>query len=389
MAARTGRTSSNAATCRWSGMTCASCAARIESGLGELPGVDTAAVNFATNRATVTYDPAVTGPASFSAAVADLGYSVPDGRTRRSRGRGAARPDAAPRGRGRARHPGRRDLDGARSAVLGLAVGRVRALHPDHPVVGVALPPRHARQPAPRRHDHGHARLARHASRRTCGRRSRWCSSAPATTRCRAACRWARCSAARATDRTSTSRPPARSSRCCCWASTSRPARRGRSSHALRALLELGAKTARLENGDEIPVASLRAGDRFVVRPGEKIATDGTVVDGASAVDVSMLTGEPVPGRRRDRRRGVRRHAQHQRPTRGRGHAGGRRHRAGADGAPRRGGAGVQGAGATPGRSHLCRVRARRARDRGRSRSWRGWRWATRSTRRSPPRWRC
>ncbi len=70
---------------------------------------------------------------------------------------------------------------------------------------------------------------------------------------------------------------------------------RGRSSHALRALLELGAKTARLENGDEVPVASLRVGDRFVVRPGEKIATDGTVVDGASAVDVSMLTGEPVP----------------------------------------------------------------------------------------------
>ena len=70
---------------------------------------------------------------------------------------------------------------------------------------------------------------------------------------------------------------------------------RRRSSHALRALLELGAKTARLENGDEVPVESLGPGDRFVVRPGEKIATDGRVVEGASAVDVSMLTGEPVP----------------------------------------------------------------------------------------------
>ncbi len=70
---------------------------------------------------------------------------------------------------------------------------------------------------------------------------------------------------------------------------------RRRSGHALRALLELGAKTARLENGDEVPVESLHAGDRFVVRPGEKIATDGRVVDGSSAVDVSMLTGEPVP----------------------------------------------------------------------------------------------
>ncbi len=86
---------------------------------------------------------------------------------------------------------------------------------------------------------------------------------------------------------------------------------RGRSSHALRALLELGAKTARLENGDEIPIARLRVGDRFVVRPGEKIATDGTVVDGASAVDVSMLTGEPVPVDVRPGDDGVRRDAQH------------------------------------------------------------------------------
>jgi len=70
---------------------------------------------------------------------------------------------------------------------------------------------------------------------------------------------------------------------------------RRRSGHALRALLELGAKTARLENGDDVPIETLQVGDRFVVRPGEKIATDGRVVDGSSAVDVSMLTGEPVP----------------------------------------------------------------------------------------------
>ncbi len=70
---------------------------------------------------------------------------------------------------------------------------------------------------------------------------------------------------------------------------------RRRSSHAMRALLEMGAKTARLESGEEVLVADLRVGDRFVVRPGEKLATDGRVVDGASAIDVSMLTGEPVP----------------------------------------------------------------------------------------------
>src|SRR5438128_2472225 len=73
---------------------------------------------------------------------------------------------------------------------------------------------------------------------------------------------------------------------------------RRRSGAAIRALLELGAKEARiLRDGQEVlvPVEELRVGDVFVVRPGEKIATDGVVIDGASAVDQSMLTGEPVP----------------------------------------------------------------------------------------------
>ena len=67
---------------------------------------------------------------------------------------------------------------------------------------------------------------------------------------------------------------------------------------ALRALLELGAKDASLiTNGFEtrVPVTSLVVGDRFVVRPGEKIATDGLIVEGASAIDRSLLTGESLP----------------------------------------------------------------------------------------------
>lgn len=71
-----------------------------------------------------------------------------------------------------------------------------------------------------------------------------------------------------------------------------------RSGAALQALLEMGAKdVAVIRDGTEIriPIEQLSVDDEFVVRPGEKIATDGEVVEGQSAVDVSMLTGEPVP----------------------------------------------------------------------------------------------
>ncbi|MDG9725151.1 MULTISPECIES: heavy metal translocating P-type ATPase [unclassified Streptomyces] len=68
---------------------------------------------------------------------------------------------------------------------------------------------------------------------------------------------------------------------------------------ALRALLQLGAKDVTVLGADggerTIPTGELAVGDRFLVRPGEKIATDGTVVEGTSAVDASMLTGESVP----------------------------------------------------------------------------------------------
>jgi P-type Cu+ transporter len=67
---------------------------------------------------------------------------------------------------------------------------------------------------------------------------------------------------------------------------------------AVRALLSLGAKdVAVLRGGSEVrvPVGQLAVGEQFVVRPGEKIATDGVIISGSSAVDTSMLTGEPVP----------------------------------------------------------------------------------------------
>ncbi len=78
---------------------------------------------------------------------------------------------------------------------------------------------------------------------------------------------------------------------------------RRRAGDALRALLDLGAKdVALLVTGPDgrrteqrVPISQLHTGDEFAVRPGEKVATDGVVVSGTSAVDTSLLTGEPVP----------------------------------------------------------------------------------------------
>jgi len=117
---------------------------------------------------------------------------------------------------------------------------------------------------------------------------------------------------------------------------------------AIRALLELGAKEARvLRDGVEVlvPVEQLTVGDLFVVRPGEKIATDGIVVEGASAVDQSMLTGEPVPVGGRSGRRARGRDDQHLRPSRSPRNPCRRRHRARPDRTDGRAGTGRQGVG--------------------------------------------
>ena len=77
---------------------------------------------------------------------------------------------------------------------------------------------------------------------------------------------------------------------------------RGRSSEAIRKLIGLQAKTARVVRGGielDLPIEEVRAGDTVVVRPGEKIPVDGVVVDGASAVDESMITGESIPVEKR------------------------------------------------------------------------------------------
>ena len=68
-----------------------------------------------------------------------------------------------------------------------------------------------------------------------------------------------------------------------------------RSGDALAAMAKLGTSRAELEDGSEVPLEALEVGTRFRVRPGDKVATDGLVVEGHSAIDASMVTGEPVP----------------------------------------------------------------------------------------------
>ena len=227
----------------------------------------------------------------------------------------------------------------------------------------LAVPPRDLDQPAARRRDDGHPGLPRRA------RRLRLVAVRALPRRCRRArhgrCRSPSCPArGSAAPTRSTSRSPPGVT---LFLLTGRwlEARAKRSSGAaLRALLAMGAKdvavAARTALRARVPVEQLAVGDEFVVRPGEKVATDGVVVEGTSAVDASMLTGEPVPvevgpGDARRRRDGQRR-----RPAGRPRHPGRRRHPARPDGPAGRGRAERQGAGAAAGRPDLRRLRAGR-----------------------------
>src|SRR5215207_5122164 len=262
------------------GMTCASCAARIESSLGGLTGVSTAAVNFATNRATVTYDPAVTGPDSFSAAVADLGYSVP------------------------ATEPDDREADELRDLTPRLIVAVVLGI----PVIAISMIPGlqfsgwewvafalstpiilWSAWPF---HRATLVNLRHHATTMdtlvSLGTIAAYLWSAVALVFLGAGDNSMSSGMSMGSVFDGAGDGPhvyfetASAIVALLVLGKFFEARaRGRSSHALRALLELGANTARLENGDEVPIASLRVGDRFVVRPGVKVAT-GDAVFGAT-----------------------------------------------------------------------------------------------------------
>jgi Cu+-exporting ATPase len=255
------------------GMTCASCAARIERGLRKLDGVEVANVNFAASTATVVYDPDRVDVPAFKAKVEQLGYAVPEEQ--------AAEPEVE-----EANALRRRLVPAVVLTVPLLLVSMIGPLQFDGwrwfalafatPVILWAGWPFHRATLLNARHG-----ATTMDTLVTVGTMSAYVWSIVSLVALDSMHVYFETASVIITLLLLGRFFEARA--------------RGRAGAALRRLLALGAKTARLESGEEIPIASLEVGDRFVVRPGEKIATDGRVVDGSSAVDVSMLTGEPVP----------------------------------------------------------------------------------------------
>src|SRR5579875_1048475 len=258
-----------------SGMTCASCAARIEKRLNKLEGVS-ATVNFASEQAAVSFDPAVVSPDDLISAVEGLGY-------------GAALPQEAPQDQDPTReYQLRLVLAAGLSVPVAVLtwVGAAQfsgwkwvALVLATAVVGYSGWPFHRAAVLNARHW-----VATMDTLVSLGTLAAWAWSVvvlasglhqgvyfDSATLITTLILLGRFLEARA---------------------------KRRSGAAIRALSELEAKDARVLRGEEevlVPVGQLRVGDRFVVRPGEKVATDGVVEAGVSAVDQSILTGEAVP----------------------------------------------------------------------------------------------
>jgi Cu+-exporting ATPase len=274
------------------GMTCASCAARVETRLNRLDGVD-ASVNYATETASVTFDPGRVAPRRLVEAVEQLGY-------------GAALPaaDADP-----ARSLRRRLVVSAGLSLPVLLLSMIPALQFDNwqwlalqlatPVVLWGAWPFHRAAWASLRH--GSATMDTLIS---VGTLAAWGWSVVALFVLGAGDPEMRMTFELVLD------PGAADEQIYLevaavvttflLAGRSFEARaKRRAGAALRALLELGAKEVSVldERGAErrVPVEELRAGARFLVRPGEKVATDGIVEEGSSAIDASLLTGESAP----------------------------------------------------------------------------------------------
>ena len=268
------------------GMTCASCAARVGRGLDRLDGVEHAEVNLAARRASVVYDPDQLDTAELVCTIEALGYSVP------------AADEPTDDGSAEIRDTGTRLAVAAVLTIPTVLVSMVPPLMFDGwPWLAFVLSTPVVTWCAWRFHSSAITNLRHRAVNMdtlvSMGTLAAWLWSTVALL---------------ALDAGSTGMGMDGDGGAHVYFETSavivtlvllgkwfEAKARRRSSDALRQLADLGARTARLVDGTEVPVAELRVGDRFTARPGEKIATDGVVVEGHSAIDVSMLTGEPVP----------------------------------------------------------------------------------------------
>ena len=256
------------------GMTCAACATRIGRGLNGLEGVDEANVNYATARAVVSYDPDSVDPATFDTAIRNLGYSVAaDGADE-----GAAEEDLA--------ELGRRLVVAFVLSVPAMLVSMVPALRfggwewvvaaLTTPVVWWVGWPFH--RVALRNLRHGSTTMDTLVSMGT-----------------GAAWTWSAVTLLTVDDGHVYFETAAVIVTLILLGRWFEARARRRSGDDIRALAGLGASTALLEDGSTVAVEAIEVGMRLMVRPGGKIPVDGVVVDGASSVDASMITGEPAP----------------------------------------------------------------------------------------------
>ena len=282
------------------GMTCASCANRIERRLNKLDGV-TATVNYATEKARVDYDPGAVEPAQLLEAVEAAGYRATLPATEPEAGADADQDETAPLRR--------RLVLAAVLSVPVLLLAMIPALQFDNfqwlslnlvtPVVLWAAWPFHRAAWANLKH--GAATMDTLVS---VGVLAAWLWSLYALFLGDAGMNDMRMGfdlipeSGAGADQIYLETAGIVTTFLLAGRYFEAKAKR-RAGAALRALLELGAKDVAILDADggerRIPVEQLAVGDRFVVRPGEKVATDGVVEQGSSAVDMSMLTGESVP----------------------------------------------------------------------------------------------
>ncbi len=275
------------------GMTCASCAAHVEKALSKTPGVLEANVNLATERATVTFIPGVSGPADLKKAVAEAGYEVLEAPETRALLEEEGE-DEAERKMRQARFRMRVAWLFTAPTILWMLAEMVFGVTwPNETIFNLgmillALPVlfwvgRRTYRSGSTAVLHGYANMDTLITLGT--------------------------GASLLTGPASFFFPVANyagvSAMIMAFHLTGRyieESAKGRASQAIRKLLELGAKTARVvRDGQEmeVPIEEVQIGDLMVVRPGEKIPTDGVVIEGESAVDESMATGESMPVNKR------------------------------------------------------------------------------------------